>query len=307
MELISSIFTFFKKNKKLYINIFLVCQFFAIIYFSLVEKTFESRAQIMSANAESNALSLSSFTSFLPVGIGGEAKGPQIFSSVIKSDTFFNDLSKTEISIAGSKVLIGDYITSYRGGNSSDNAQLERYRNYKFFLENMISVRHDKLTGVVTVNIYSNSFEFSHQILQSTLNLLNKKLSQFSLNAKSSKKDFILNRISGVEDELRAIEEDYATFLRENQSTISSPTLTILKQRLERKISVKESILSQLATELEINKIEETRDNQILLDIIEYPTINPIKVAPSRSVIFVIATLISIVIPVILRFKEIVR
>ena len=34
---------------------------------------------------------------------------------------------------------------------------------------------------------------------------------------------------------------------------------------------------------------------------------NPIKVAPSRSVIFLIATLISIVIPVILRFKDIVR
>jgi uncharacterized protein involved in exopolysaccharide biosynthesis len=307
MELIKSVITFFKKNKKLYLTTFLICQLLGIIYFSLTEKTFESRAQIMSANAESNALSLSGFSSFLPMGIVGEAKGPQIFSSLIKSDTFFNDLSKTEITIADSKELIGDYIKSYRGGNSNGNAQLEKYRNYKFYLENMISVRHDKLTGIVSVNIYSNSFEVSHQILQSTLNLLNKKLSQFSLNAKSSKKDFILNRITGIEDELKEVEEEYANFLSENQSILSSPTLTILKQRLERKISIKENILSQLATELEINKIEETRDNQVSLDIIEYPTMNPIKVAPSRSVIFLIATLISIVIPVILRFKDIVH
>ena len=78
------------------------------------------------------SLSLSSFSSFLPMGIGGESKGPQIFSSMIKSETFFNELSKIEIGVDDSGVLIFDYISNYRNETSSDNLQLERYRNYKF-------------------------------------------------------------------------------------------------------------------------------------------------------------------------------
>ena len=307
MELLKSIKSFLINNKKLFLRSFLFCQILGLIYFSQTEKTFESRAQIMSANAESNALSLSSFSSFLPMGIGGESKGPQIFSSMIKSETFFNELSKIEIGVDDSGVLIFDYISNYRNETSSDNLQLERYRNYKFFLENMISVRHDKLTGIVTVNLYSDNFQLSNQILTSILNLLNDKLSQFSLNAKTSKKDFILSRIYGIEEELKELENDYTKFLKENKNFALSPSLTVLKRRLERKISIKGDVLSQLATELEINRIEETRENQVSLDIIEYPTIKPMKIAPSRTIIFVLAALISTIIPIIIKFKEISR
>ena len=113
--------------------------------------------------------------------------------------------------------------------------------------------------------------------------------------------------MSFLEQELSIAESNYIDFLSKNLDLSSSPSLLIERKRLERIINTKESLLIQLASELEINKIEETRTNEVKLDIIEQPTFNPKKVFPKLSVILLLSIFVSLSFNFIINFKKIIR
>ena len=272
------------------------------VYF-IYPKTFESQAQVMTSNSEANSLGLSSFSSFLPMNVISESKGPQIFSSIIKSKSFFSELSKQDIRINNQIISVKDYFLDL-GKLRNDNNEIQKHAMYSFFSNEVIYVRHDKLTDIVTIKIFTNDPIISQQILSSTLKILNKKLSEFSLKSKSSKKEFILERITFLEEELIAAESDYINFLSTNLDLERSPSLLIESKRLERAINTKEALLIQLASELEINKIEEKRTNDVKLDIIEKPTLNPNKVSPKLSVILLLSLFMSLSFHFITYFKK---
>lgn len=306
MNLINSFIKYVLKNKKLltYSSSFFL--FIGLTSYFLYPKTFESQAQIMTSSNESNSLGLSSFSSFLPMNVLSESKGPQIFSSIVKSKTFFNDLIVKEVRSNDKIVSIEDYFLDL-GRIEDDNKQLQNHLLYLLFSKEIISVRHDKLTDIVLIKIFTNDPLISQQILSAILDLLNKKLSEFSLNAKSSKKAFILERMSFLEQELSVAESNYIDFLSKNLDLSGSPSLLIERKRLERIINTKESLLIQLASELEINKIEETRTNEVKLDIIEQPTFNPKKISPKLSIIILLSIFVSLSFNVIINFKKIIR
>ena len=301
-----SIIEYIKENKKLltYSSSFFLLIGLAVYF--LYPKTFESQAQIMTSNDESNSLGLSSFSSLLPMNVIAQSKGPQIFSSIVKSKTFFNDIIKQDIKNNDKLLSIEDYLLDL-GGIEDDNNEIQNHILYSFFAKEIISVRHDKLTDIVLIKIFTNDPFISQQILAITLDLLNKKLSEFSLNVKSSKKAFILERISFLQEDLIVAESNYINFLSENLNFESSPSLLVERKRLERIINTKETLLIQLASEFEINKIEETRRNEVKLDIIEKPTLNPKKIFPKLSIILILSIFISLSFPIIINFKKIIR
>jgi len=306
MNFFLSITEYIKENKKLltYSSSFFLLIGLAVYF--LYPKTFESQAQIMTSNNESNSLGLSSFSSLLPMNVISEAKGPQIFSSIVKSKTFFNELIKQDIRNNDKILSIEDYLLDL-GRIENDNNEIQNHILYALFSKEIISVRHDKLTDIVVIKIFTNDPFISQQILSFTLDLLNKKLSEFSLNAKSSKKEFILERISFLEEDLIVAESNYINFLSTNIALENSPSLIIERKRLERIIKTKETLLIQLASEFEINKIEETRTNDVKLDIIEKPTLNPKKIFPKLSIILLLSIFISLSFPIIINFKKIIR
>ena len=276
-----------------------------IVYF-LYPKTFESQAQVMTSSSDASSLGLSSISSFLPMNVISEVKGPQIFSSIIKSKFFFSEIITQDIRANNQIFTIKDYFLDL-GNVENDNDEIQNHAMYLFYSNEVISVRHDKLTDIVTIKIFTNDPFISQQILSSVLKLLNKKLSEFSLNAKSSKKEFILERISLLEDELKDAEINYINFLSTNLDLERSPSLLIERKRLERVVNTKEALLIQLASEFEINKIEEKRTNDVKLDIIEKPTLNPNKVSPKLSTVLLLSLFISLSFHFIIYFKKLIR
>ena len=257
----------------------------------------------MTSDSDANSLGLSSISSFLPMNVISEVKGPRIFSSIIKSKFFFSELITQDIRANSQIFTIKDYFLDL-GNVENDNNEIQNHAMYLFYSNEVISVRHDKLTDIVTIKIFTNDPFISQQILSSVLKLLNKKLSEFSLNAKSSKKEFILERISLLEDELKLAESNYINFLSKNLDLERSPSLLIERKRLERVVNTKEALLIQLASELEINKIEEKRTNDVKLDIIEKPTLNPNKVSPKLSTVLLLSLFISLSFHFIIYFKK---
>lgn len=303
MNLGKYILNFITDNKKSFIISFILCQIIFLLFFFFSVRVFESRADIMPSTSSSSQLGLNAFSGLIPGNFQGQSKSPNIYSTIIKSKSFAKYLFKEKIDINGDEIVVYNWLLeSYN--LEHDSSEIEFEKVYRFFVNNIISVRYNKITNIVTIQAYTIDPFFSQALLKASLAELENRLKQYSKDSKASKRDFILSRISTIEDELNDIENRYIEFLNQN-SNISSPNLLIAKKRIEREVFIKENLLKELATELEINKLEVTRDNQVVIDVIDEPTLNLLKVYPKFSLLLIVSLMASFVIPFVVHSKKI--
>jgi hypothetical protein len=258
--------------------------------------------ELMSSSDGMSQLNLSAISSFLPTNMNGTSKSANIYSSILKSRSFAKEVFSEEININDKDITIYNWILENYNINADDD-NIEFQTVYNFFKSDLISVRHNKSTDIVSVSIFSLNPNFSYLFLKACLHELEERLKQYSLSSKLSKKEFIISRISIIENDLKEIESNYINFLNQN-TDYSSPNLLIMKKRIERAMFIKENLLKELAIELEINKIESTRDNQVVIDLIDNPSLNLGKAYPRYSLFLLISLLASFIIPFILHPKR---
>ncbi|MAV64679.1 MAG: hypothetical protein CMG00_05765 [Candidatus Marinimicrobia bacterium] len=302
MNLISFIKNFVLENISLFIKSFLFFQILFVLFYFNAERIFESRADIMpSAGKDQTLISQLRNASF---GGGTQlfSKSGNIYSSIIKSKSFSHDVFNKNIKINGQSYLLYDYLVEAYD-HYDEIPEIESERMYRNFKNNLISVRYNKFTDIITIQTFTPDPYLSNQLLKVSLNELETRLQKYFINNVQAKKNFILKRISDIEDELVEIEDRYINFLKKNTS-ISSPNLVLSKKRLEREIAIKENILVQLAAELEIHKLEVTRDNHVVIDIIDEPSLNLLKVYPNFSTLLLLSLMISFVFPFLLNYKK---
>ena len=303
MNLASYIMGFIRENKTSFLRSFILCQSIFLLFYVFSDRVFESRTDIMPSSSSSNQLNFSAFSGFLPSNLQSQSKSANIYSTIIKSKSLSKDLFTETVNINGDEAVIYNWLLeSYN--LEDDNSEIEFEKVYRFFINEIISVRYNKITNIVTIQAYTTDPFFSQALLKASLAELKNRLKQYYKDSKASTRDFILSRISTIENELIDIENRYINFLNQN-SNISSPNLLVVKKRIEREISIKENLLKELAAELEINKLEVTRDNQVVVDIIDEPTLNLNKVYPRFSLFLLVSLIASFVIPFVLNSKKI--
>lgn len=303
MNLGKYIFSFIVNNQTSFVRSFIICQTIFLLFFIFSDRVFESRTDIMPSVSSSNQLNLNAFSGLIPGNFQSQSKSANIYSAIIKSKSFSKDLFKEVVDINDNQITIYNWLLqSYNLDNK--NSEIEFEKIYKFFINKIISVRYNKITDIATIQTYTKDPFFSQALLQVSLEKLKSRLKQYYRESQVSKRDFILDRISTVEDELLDIENKYINFLNQN-SNVNSPNLLVAKKRIEREISIKENLLKELAAELEINKLEVKRDNQVVVDIIDEPTLNVKKVSPRFGLFFLISLMLSLVIPFVLKSKSI--
>lgn len=325
MELYSILSKFFLKNIKLFAVSFVLTNIIAaVIYFSL-DREYESQVKVLPSERANNVINLSSFGSIFPTSVIKDPRGGQIFSSIIKSKNFYEDLSSESVIVNGQNITIHNLLLEYydlkvkkKNKQSNKNVHgflldsynllnkeknIEMTKAHNLFIKELISVRFEQATGIVIINVFTKEPMLSQLLAGMIINELENRLVEYHIISKQENKEFILNRLSKVEIDLREHEKQYIKFLDSNMDTKSS-FFKIEKIRLERQMSGKQSILNRLYSELEINESEQMRENQTFLDIIESPTYNESKSYPSSSTALLVSLLISFLIPFALRFKE---
>ncbi len=105
------------------------------------------------------------------------------------------------------------------------------------------------------------------------------------------KREFILKRISAVEDDLENSEETLKRF-REQNRQVNSPALQLEQERLLRDLEIQKGIYLTLKQQLEMTKIEEIQKTSII-QILDYPQI-PLEPSNRRNKIFTLL-LVSII------------
>tara|TARA_B100001029_G_C15063221_1_gene460534 strand:+ start:2071 stop:3057 length:987 start_codon:yes stop_codon:yes gene_type:complete len=325
MKLLRILLKFFIENKSVFIKSFIITNFFVLTIYFIVDREFESQAKILPSEQSNNVINLSSFGSFFPSTVLKDPRGGQIYSSIIKSQNFYYDLSQEVVIIKGeSKTLHNFLLESYdlkekenflKNGKTTHNFSLDSYdlsnknknielfRAHKLFINKLVSVRYDQLTGIVSINVFSKEPMLSKLLAELIIKTLESTLVQYNIQSKEANKNFISSRVKEVENNLRKLEGEYVKFLDTNQNTNSS-FYKIEKKRLERQMKGKENILNSLYSELEINLSEQMRENQTFLDIIEEPTLNESKSYPKLSYTLLLSLIISFSIPFALHSKK---
>jgi len=293
---------FINEKKRTFVLSFIFCQIIFLLFYLFSNRIYESKMELMSSSDGMSQLNLSAISSFLPTNMNGTSKSANIYSSILKSRSFAKEVFSEEININDKDITIYNWILENYNINADDD-NIEFQTVYNFFKSDLISVRHNKSTDIVSVSIFSLNPNFSYLFLQACLHELEERLKQYSLSSKLSKKEFIISRISIIENDLKEIESNYINFLNQNTDH-SSPNLLIMKKRIERAMFIKENLLKELAIELEINKIESTRDNQVVIDLIDNPSLNLGKAYPRYSLFLLISLLASFIIPFILHPKR---
>ncbi|MDC0654192.1 hypothetical protein OAP62_00620 [Candidatus Marinimicrobia bacterium] len=325
MKLLNILLEFIIDNKKSFLISFIFTNIFILTIYFIVDREFESRAKILPSEQSNNVINLSSFGSFFPTAVLKDPRGGQIFSSIIKSQNFYYDLSQEAVMTGGESKTIHNFLLEYydlkekekvgRNKKTTHNFLLDSYdlanknknielsKAHKLFISKLVSVRHDQVTGIVSISIFTKEPMLSQLLAELTIKTLENRLVKYNVESKEANKNFISNRINEVEKNLRDLEGEYIKFLDSNQNS-SSPFFKMEKIRLERQMDGKESLLSRLYSELEVNLSEQLRENQTFLDIIEKPTLNESKVYPKLSNALILSLLISFSIPLVLRFKK---
>lgn len=293
---------FINEKKRTFVLSFIFCQIIFLLFYLFSNRIYESKMELMSSSDGMSQLNLSAISSFLPTNMNGTSKSANIYSSILKSRSFAKEVFSEEININEKDITIYNWILENYNINADDD-NIEFQTVYNFFKSDLISVRHNKSTDIVSVSIFSLNPNFSYLFLQACLHELEERLKQYNLSSKLSKKEFIISRISIIENDLKEIESNYINFLNQNTDH-SSPNLLIMKKRIERAMFIKENLLKELAIELEINKIESTRDNQVVIDLIDNPSLNLGKAYPRYSLFLLISLLASFIIPFILHPKR---
>tara|TARA_B100000902_G_C27307547_1_gene916408 strand:- start:144 stop:1127 length:984 start_codon:yes stop_codon:yes gene_type:complete len=324
MKLAIKLLEFFLENKKLFLISFISTNIIVASIFTLLDKEYHSQAKILPADKVNNTINFSSLGSFFPTYLK-DPRGGQIFSPIIKSKNFYENLSKESVMVDGESISIHSFLLEYYDlkvkeknrrnkktthdflldsyNLSNKNKNIELKRAYKLFSKKLVSVRYDQVTGVVTIDVFTKEPMLSQLLAELTVKKLEDRLIEYHIKSKEKNKDFIFNRLNEIETDLRNLEEQYIKFLNSNIRS-NTPYFRTEKLRLERQMNGKENLLNRLYSELEINSSEQMRENQTFLDIIESPTLNENHSYPSSSTALLISLLISFSVPFAIRFKR---
>lgn len=137
-------------------------------------------------------------------------------------------------------------------------------------LMDSVNYSEDKKTSLHTINVTlddEETTELASQIVDAIFNSILGYSNEVTNVKATEKKEFISGRLKNIQNDLTNSEEIMKIFLEKNKS-ISSPSLSLQRERIERDILLYTQLYLSLSDQLELAKIEErnTTSSVFLLD-----------------------------------------
>jgi len=141
-------------------------------------------------------------------------------------------------------------------------------------LRDRMATRTNRETGVVTFSVTTPWPALAYQVAQRLLALV----SAFDIDRRQSQaaeeRRFIEGRLAEAGNEVRANEDSLARFLERNRDFANSPQLMFERDRLQREVTRRHQVLTELSAAYERARIEEVR-NTVVLTIVDSPRVPP--------------------------------
>jgi len=323
----------FKKiyvSKKFIFKTVIFAALFGVIFALFKPNEFTSSTTFipqLSSGVKTGGSSLSGLASLAGINIGSMESSsefpPTLYPQVVNGVPFRLDLLSNEIKINNKVVLVRDYflekkssfniigtIKKYTIGLPSlilssfkdESEILNKSIIYSVtqedkalfeLINNNLSLSINEKEGFITITFTDSNKNVAAQITQIAQNLLQQKIIEFKNRSSKEMLDFALKQYSEKKDSYEKLQDERALFVDKNIN-ISSSLFQNKLSRLDSEVNILESIVQQLASQVEQAKLQVNKDTPV------FTTIQPVTIpyersAPKRSLIVIVYAFLGLI------------
>ncbi|MDA8589079.1 Wzz/FepE/Etk N-terminal domain-containing protein [Flavobacteriaceae bacterium] len=316
-------------EKKFILKISILASLFGVIYALFQPNEYTSSTTFipqLSSGVKTGGSSLSGLASLAGINIGSMESSsefpPTLYPQVVNGVPFRVELLSNEITLNNELVAVKDYLEKKSFFNilgpikkytiglpslilSSFKDQKEYTNESKIYsiteedkglfkiLENNLSLSINEKEGFITISFTDNNKNVAAQITQISQNLLQEKIIEFKNKSSKEMLDFAIKQYSDKKESYEKLQDERAVFVDKNIN-ISSSLFQNKLSRLESEVNISESIVQQLASQVEQAKLQVNKDTPV------FTTIKPVTIpfersAPKRSLIVIIFAFMGLV------------
>jgi len=316
-------------EKKFILKISILASLFGVIYALFQPNEYTSSTTFipqLSSGVKTGGSSLSGLASLAGINIGSMESSsefpPTLYPQVVNGVPFRVELLSNEITLNNELVAVKDYLEKKSSFNilgtikkytiglpslilSSFKDQKEYTNESKIYsiteedknlfqiLENNLSLSINEKEGFITISFTDNNKNVAAQITQISQNLLQEKIIEFKNKSSKEMLDFAMKQYSDKKESYEKLQDERAVFVDKNIN-ISSSLFQNKLSRLESEVNISESIVQQLASQVEQAKLQVNKDTPV------FTTIKPVTIpfersAPKRSLIVIIFAFMGLV------------
>ena len=316
-------------EKKFILKISILASLFGVIYALFQPNEYTSSTTFipqLSSGVKTGGSSLSGLASLAGINIGSMESSsefpPTLYPQVVNGVPFRVELLSNEITFNNELVAVKDYLGKKSSFNilgtikkytiglpslilSSFKDQKEYTNESKIYsiteedknlfqiLENNLSLSINEKEGFITISFTDNNKNVAAQITQISQNLLQEKIIEFKNKSSKEMLDFAIKQYSDKKESYEKLQDERAVFVDKNIN-ISSSLFQNKLSRLESEVNISESIVQQLASQVEQAKLQVNKDTPV------FTTIKPVTIpfersAPKRSLTVIIFAFMGLV------------
>jgi uncharacterized protein involved in exopolysaccharide biosynthesis len=157
-------------------------------------------------------------------------------------------------------------------------------------ISDMVSASVDEETGLMTISVTAHGPQLAADLTARFLDHFTRRVREIRTEKVRERLAFVKGRFEEAEDELESAEDRLAQFLERNQNPTTA-SLQFRRERLQRQVSFKEQLYSELQSQLTQTRLDLQR-SQPVVTIVETPVPPPKRSAPSRTLIVLLSIII---------------
>ena len=243
----------------------------------------------------------SQFGVSVPTASSVDLSNPTLYPELIKSNTFAENIMDKEFySKRYSKNLSLLSILTHGTNKTNESKESLLKKATSKLNSEVLSFYKEPMSPFSVLSVSTNEPKFSKELADLVLvelDLLNRQFKRKSVDEKTL---FINNRISSVKKELSTSELKLKEFNEKNRQ-ISSPSLMLEQERLERDLEVQKDVYLTLKQQLELAKIEEI-EQVTVVQILDYPKIPLQRSNNNKAMALVSSAFVGVILGVIIGF-----
>ena len=150
-------------------------------------------------------------------------------------------------------------------------------------IDDMVSASVDEESGLMTISVTAGGPRLASTLAESFLDHFKTRVRAIRTEKVRERLQFVEGRFQEVEEELETAEERLAQFLERNKNPTTA-TLQFRRDRLQRQVSFKEQLYSELQSQLTQARLDLQR-RQPVVTVVEQPVPPIERSAPQRTLI----------------------
>jgi uncharacterized protein involved in exopolysaccharide biosynthesis len=302
------------KEKKLIFKCSIIAAIIGVVFALFQQNTYTSSTTFipqLNSDVKTGSSSLSGLASLAGINLGAMEGSrefpPTLYPQVVESVPFRLNLLSTYIEVNNTELTLREYflkdknslnffgtVKKYTIGlpslilglfkadektifNSSSIYSITEEDTDLFLkLSNVFSLSINDKEGFINLSFTDNDKKVAAQVAQTAQTLLQAKIIEFKVKSSKELLDYVSNQYNAKKTAFEKLQDDRAVFV-DNNINISSSLFQNKLSRIESELSIAQSVVQQLATQVEQAKLQVSKDTPV------FTTIKPVTIPFTRS------------------------